>query len=158
MAGGGRSTRNLDMGGITKDDLDRDFLGKLGLRPFRPKVPADLGRVLPGSVAERAGLARGDRVISVGGKPIATWFDFTTEISASAGKSLVLVVEREGRRYEVRATPEPAGEGRRVGRLGVEAGDSPRARVRAHDHDGALRRARACHAPPTRSGTCRSSA
>ena len=50
-AGGARSTRNLDMSVITKDDLDRDFLGKLGLRPFRPKVPAELGRVLPGGGA-----------------------------------------------------------------------------------------------------------
>lgn len=125
MGGGGRSTRNLDMGAITKEDLDRDFLGKLGLRPFRPKVPAELGRVVPGGAAERAGLARGDRILSVGGKPMATWFDFTAEISASPGKSLTLEVEREGRRYEVRATPDPVGDGAaRVGRLGVEAGDS----------------------------------
>ena len=125
MAGGGRSTRNLDMGGITKDDLDRDFLGKLGLRPFRPKVPAELGRVLPGGAAERAGLAKGDRVVAIGGKPIPTWFDFTAEVSASPGKTLTLEVEREGRRYQVKATPDPAGDGaNRVGRLGVEAGDA----------------------------------
>jgi regulator of sigma E protease len=125
MAGGGRSTRNLDMGGVTKDDLDRDFLGKLGLRPFRPKVPAELGRVLPGGAAERAGLAKGDRVVAIGGKPIPTWFDFTAEVSASPGKTLALEIEREGRRYQLRATPDPAGEGaNRVGRLGVEAGDA----------------------------------
>ena len=121
--GGGRSTRNLDMGAITKDDLDRDFLGKLGLRPFRPRVAADLGRVLPASAAERAGLAQGDRVVSVGGKPIATWFDFTAEIAANPGRTLAIVIEREGRRFEVRATPDPAGEGAsRIGRLGIEPG------------------------------------
>ncbi len=121
--GGGRSTRNLDMGAITKDDLDRDFLGKLGLRPFRPRVAADLGRVLPASAAERAGLAEGDRVVSVGGKPIATWFDFTAQIAANPGRTLAIVIERQGRRFEVRATPDPAGEGAsRIGRLGIEPG------------------------------------
>src|SRR5688572_15204837 len=123
-AGGGRATRNLDMSVITKDDLDRDFLGKLGLRPFRPNVPAELGRVRPGSAAERAGLQAGDRVLAVEGKPIATWFDFTAEVTANPGRTLAFEIEREGRRFTVRGTPEPVGEGAgRVGRLGVEAGD-----------------------------------
>jgi regulator of sigma E protease len=120
---GGRSTRKLDTSVISKDDLDRDFLGKLGLRPYRPAVPATLGRVLPGSAAERGGLALGDRVVAIDGKPIKTWFDFTNEISSSPGKTLVLQVERQGRRFELRATPDSAGDGEKlIGRLGVEAG------------------------------------
>ena len=115
--------RRLDLSGITKDDLDRDFLGKLGLRPFRPKVPATVGRVLPNSAAERAGIGAGDRVLSVAGKPLATWFDFTGEISANPGRELVLEVERQGRRFELRATPDAVGDGdNRIGRLGIEAG------------------------------------
>jgi regulator of sigma E protease len=122
-AGGSRSTRRLEMSAITKDDLDRDFLGKLGLRPFRPAVPAVLGRVLPGSAAERAGLSPGDRVVAIDGSETRTWFDFTAVVSKSAGKTLQLEVERQGRRYPMRATPEPAGQGdARIGRLGVEAG------------------------------------
>jgi regulator of sigma E protease len=125
MQGGGRTVRNLDMSGITKDDLDRDFLGKLGLRPFRPKVRAELGRVLPASAAERAGLAQGDVVVAAGGRPISTWFEFTAEVSANPGRTLELEIDRGGRRYLVRATPDPAGEGApRIGRLGVEAGEA----------------------------------
>jgi len=122
--GGARSTRNIDMSVVTKDDLDRDFLGKLGLRPFRPNVPAELGRVRQGSAAERAGLRQGDKVLAIEGKAIPTWFDFTAEVSVSPGRELALEIEREGRRFVVRATPDPVGEGAgRVGRLGVEAGD-----------------------------------
>ena len=122
-AGGARSSRNIDLSGITKDDLDRDFLGKLGLRPFRPKVPAELGRVISGGAAERAGLQQGDTVVAVSGKPVPTWFDFTGAVSASPGKELVLEVERQGRRFELRATPDTVGEGdNRIGRLGVVAG------------------------------------
>lgn len=123
-ARGARVTRRLDLSGITKDDLDRDFLGKLGLRPFRPAVPATLGRVLPGAAGERAGLAQGDLVVAVDGKTVATWFDFTGAIAASPGKTLVLDVEREGRRFQLRATPDPAPDDARRGRLGVEAGDA----------------------------------
>ena len=123
-AGGGRSVRTLDMSVITKEDLDRDFLGKLGLRPYRPSVPATLGRVLADSAGSRAGLEQGDRVVAVGGRPIKTWFDFTAEIATSPGKTLAITVERQGRRFDVRATPDPVGEGsNRIGRLGIEAGD-----------------------------------
>jgi regulator of sigma E protease len=122
-AGRGHATREIDLSGLTKDDLDRDFLGKLGIRPFRPPVPAVLGRVMPGSAAERAGLQPGDHVVSVGEKPIATWFDFTAEVSANPGARLAIGLERQGHRLTVDATPEAVGEGEsRIGRLGVEAG------------------------------------
>jgi regulator of sigma E protease len=119
---GARVTRRLDLAAITKDDLDRDFLGKLGLRPYRPNVPAELGRVVAGSAGERAGLQQGDRVVAVDGKAVATWFDFTALVAASPGKSLELEVERQQRRFSVRVTPDPAPDDARRGRLGVEAG------------------------------------
>ena len=120
--GGARSTRNLDMSVITKDDLDRDFLGKLGLKPFRPNLPATMGRVVPGTGAERAGLQEGDRVLAVDGKAVPTWFDFTAAIVPNPGKTLVLDVERQGRRFQLRATPDPHPDDARRGRLGVEPG------------------------------------
>src|SRR2546421_1806422 len=122
---GTHATRRIDMSVLSKDDLDKDFLVKLGLRPFRPRTPAVLGRILPSSAAARAGLAAGDHVLAIGAKPIATWFDFTSEVTASPGRTLVLDIERAGRRMQLRATPDPIGEGdNRVGRLGVEAPDA----------------------------------
>ncbi len=127
VQGGAAITRRLDLSGLTKEDLDTDFLVKLGLRPYRPMVPATLGRVLPGSAAERAGLAMGDRVVAISGRAVRTWADFTQEVASSPGRTLVVEVERGGRRFDIRATPEPVGEGeRRIGRLGVEAGEALR--------------------------------
>jgi regulator of sigma E protease len=124
-AQGVRSTRSLDLAGLGKEDLDRDFLGKLGLRPYRPQAPAVLGRILPDSAAERAGLRAGDRVLSVNGKPVATWFDFTTQVAPNAGKPLALEIERDGRRMGVTAQPQVVNEGGvQFGRLGVEAPES----------------------------------
>jgi regulator of sigma E protease len=120
-ARGVHSTRRLDLSGIGKEDLDRDFLGKLGLKPFRPRAPAVLGRVVAGSAAERAGLQAGDRILAIEGAPLDTWFDFTAKVSANPGATLLLEVERQGRRFEVRATPDTVGDGdARIGRLGVE--------------------------------------
>jgi len=119
---GGTATRRLDMSGLSKEDLDRDFLGKLGLRTFRPRAPAVLGKLIKGSAAERAGLAQGDRVVSIDAKPVNTWFEFTAEVAASAGRPLALEIERSGHRMQIRATPDTLSEGdSRIGRLGVEA-------------------------------------
>jgi regulator of sigma E protease len=121
---GESATRSLDLSGITKEDLDRDFLVKLGLRPYRPMVPAELGRVMPASAAEAAGLQARDRILAIDGKRVATWFDFTAAVTAAPGRELTLEVDRGGRHFTLRATPAAHGEGEaRVGRLGVEAGE-----------------------------------
>jgi regulator of sigma E protease len=121
--GGGRATRALSLDSLTKEDLDRDFMQKLGLRPFAPRVPAALGRVMPGGAGERAGLLEGDRIVAINGEPVATWGQFTARVRASAGRVLALEVERGGARIAVSAVPEPVGEGEaRIGLLRVEPG------------------------------------
>src|SRR6185369_10451804 len=105
-AGGTHTTRRLDLAMLTKDDLDHDFLVKLGLRPFRPRVPAELGRILPGGAAERAGLRPGDRVIAISGHPVETWFEFTAEVASNPGRALVFEIARGAERLRVEATPD----------------------------------------------------
>lgn len=46
--------------------------------------------------AQKAGLRAGDRVVSVGGQPVASWEEMATAINASGGQPIVLVVTREG--------------------------------------------------------------
>src|SRR4029079_17192178 len=87
---GARVTRRLDLAALTQDDLDHDFLVKLGPRPFRPRVPAELGRILPGGAAERAGLRPGDRVIAISGHPVETWFEFTAAGASNTAPGLVV--------------------------------------------------------------------
>ncbi len=120
-ASGARVARSLDLTGVSKEDLDHDLFAKLGIRPYRPRVPAVLGRILPGSAADHAGLMSGDRVVAIAGKPIATWSEFTAEVAGNPGRALALAVERGGREIEIRATPDPVSDGdARIGRLGVE--------------------------------------
>jgi len=126
-AGGGRATRSLDLSSLTKDDLDRDFLQKLGLRPYSPPFPATLGRIQPGGAGERAGLREGDRILAAGGQEVATWSQFTARVRASPGRVLALEVERDGARIAITAVPEASGEGEsRIGLLRVEPGAEAR--------------------------------
>ncbi len=120
--GGNRVTRRIDLSGVSKEDIDKDLLGKLGLRPFRSRAPARIGRIVPGKAAERAGFVAGDLVVSIDDKPIATWSEFKTAVSSKPGRSLAFELERAGRRLQLRATPDVEGKGdARIGMLGVEA-------------------------------------
>lgn len=84
---------------------------------FREPVPEPVvGEIVPGSAAERAGLAAGDRVLAVDGEPVATWEALVAEVVARPGRPATLTLERQGRRLDLQATPDAAG-GR--GRLGV---------------------------------------
>jgi regulator of sigma E protease len=125
--GGARASRSLDLSGLTKDDFDRDLLGKLGLRPFAPRTPAVLGAVIAGGAGERAGLREGDLVVAAGGRPVATWGDFTARVRAAAGTPLELEVERGGARVAIKTVPDIVGEGEaRRGQLRVEPGPQVR--------------------------------
>ena len=55
-----------------------------------------IGEVVPGYPAEKAGLRSGDYVRSIDGKPVQTWIELATTVADSAGKELVLSVERKG--------------------------------------------------------------
>ena len=52
-----------------------------------------------------AGIQPGDRIVSMNGQSIATWEEATAIIRASAGKSLDIVVDRDGTEVELTATP-----------------------------------------------------
>jgi membrane-associated protease RseP (regulator of RpoE activity) len=68
-----------------------------------------VGAVVVGSAAAHAGLHHGDRVVAVDGQPVKSWNDLKHAIEVSAGKQLVLTVDRAGREVQVEATPKAQG-------------------------------------------------
>ena len=120
-AGGQKFTRRLDMETITTDDLDRDFLTKIGLAPYRIKVAPVLDEVVSGSAAFRAGLKGGDRVVAVAGQPLERWEAFVDAIVARPDQAVDVEILRADRLLTVSVTPDRVTEqGRTIGRIGVK--------------------------------------
>lgn len=71
----------------------------------RPVLPAVVGRVAAGGPAAQAGLQTGDRVTSVGGRPVANWEDLGKAVSASPTRPLEVGIERDGQRLVVSLVP-----------------------------------------------------
>lgn len=113
------SNKQLSLDGLSGDDLDQDFLAKLGLLPAQT-VPARLGKVLPGSPAENAGLQVGDLMLAVDAKPVADWQAFSQAVRAQPDKTVLLEVGRQGYMRSMAVTPRrEMQEGKAVGRIGV---------------------------------------
>jgi len=69
-----------------------------------------LRHVSPNSPAEAAGLAVGDRIISLNGSRIFLWDDIMFEISFGYGRPIDIGFLREGVRHDVTVTPAWTGE------------------------------------------------
>ncbi len=69
--------------------------------------PPVIGSVAEGSPAERGGIARGDRIVRVSGREVATWEDFSIAIGTKANREVPVELVRDGRTLTVRVTPDP---------------------------------------------------
>src|SRR3954470_21313148 len=69
-------------------------------------VPAAVvGDVFDGSVAQRAGLEPGDRVLEIDGRATRYWEDIEDVVQHSTGKELHLRISRNGKTFERYVTP-----------------------------------------------------
>jgi regulator of sigma E protease len=67
-----------------------------------PRPAPVIGAVEPGSPAARAGIAAGDRILDVDGKPIEWWGDFEDAVRGKPGAELVLHHQHGGETREAR--------------------------------------------------------
>ena len=81
------------------------FCGLFSFSGKQVLIPA-IGQVRPGSPAQKAGLMKGDVIISIQGKPIADWTEIKDMVQDKAGKALVLAIQRTDSILEVTVTPE----------------------------------------------------
>ncbi|MGE8134821.1 RIP metalloprotease RseP [Novosphingobium subterraneum] len=88
-------------------------------------VPPVVGEVQVGSVAERAGVKVGDRVVSIRGRAIESFLDIRLEVGQNPGEPLDLVVLREGRQIDVpvsaavKVESDRFGNTQKIGFLGI---------------------------------------
>lgn len=102
------------------------LLMMLGKTYVKPRID----HVLPGSSAATAGFLKGDIILSIDGRMIENFVDVERTIAANPRQPLEFVVDRNGERVRLTATPELRLEqgGHRIGRLDIR-GPAPRARV-----------------------------
>jgi len=72
-----------------------------------PRLDPIVGYVDPGSPAEAAGLALEDRILSIGGFPVSSWYDVhgLVQGGAAAGDPLAVVIERSGETRTLNISP-----------------------------------------------------
>ncbi|HET7921650.1 MAG TPA: RIP metalloprotease RseP [Gammaproteobacteria bacterium] len=110
------------------------LLDGLGLSQWVPDIPPVLGQIADEGTARRAGLESGDRIVSASGIAIGSWQQLVKLLRASPGKTLSLVIERDGERLSlslpVGIERTPDGEIGHIG-VGVRMPDDFGVRLRA---------------------------
>ena len=97
----------------------------------RYTIPPVIGDVVAGSVADRAGLEPGDRILSVDGFTVSGFEDFQRLVSTAPERQVTILLERGDRDKTITLVPEAVqqadmfGTMHRIGRIGVSRSVSP---------------------------------
>lgn len=107
---------------IHPDALEGRIKASQAIQPFRAAV---IGEVLPGRPAARAGMARGDTIVAVDGRPVGQWYDLLEILARDPGRPLTFEVARGAHHLTFPVTPgvdtvaDADGKPKAVGRIGV---------------------------------------
>lgn len=94
---------------------------------FRSTAYVDM--VIPNTPASRAGVLRGDMILTVGGDPIQDWRHFRTIVSSSPNQELEIEVARGEERIVLALTPWEHAEMPGVGQVGIVSGNPEKTRT-----------------------------
>lgn len=93
-------------------------IGNIGVYPY--VLPATVGNVIAGSVAEKAGIEPGDAVISVDGNAVRNFQDFQQLIIVRPEQPVSILLDRAGQAMTIELAPEAVEvEGETIGRIGI---------------------------------------
>jgi regulator of sigma E protease len=92
--------------------------------PAYENKPPVMGQVIADSPAAKAGIQRGDRVVSVAGRNVETWREFFVGVGMRAGSETDIELLRDGKRLTVKVTPAPHTKFE-IGEIGVSPDSHP---------------------------------
>lgn len=131
---GRQSERTLDFTALKGEAKPDKLMRTLGMAPYSPPVAPVIGEVVPGSPAQQGGLKSGDRIVSVGGKPVSTWHALVEEIREHPEQRLAFGVRRGGALVTLHIRPKRVEQdGKSIGHIGAGVHIDPAmaARMRA---------------------------
>ena len=96
-------------------------LTQLGLQPWRPNVPVTLNQIVPLSAAEKAGLAVGDKILSIDQQKMVGYNEFVAFVQERPNQDIMVGLERDFQRLELplKLDSYVAESGELFGRIGV---------------------------------------
>jgi regulator of sigma E protease len=110
----------VNVTGITDADAEQDFMDKLGFTPGGGTLT--VAGIEAGSAAQKGGLATGDKLRAIDGRPVDNATSFIDYVKGHGGKPVALTVERGDKRDTITVTPElkhDASSGKEIGRIGA---------------------------------------
>ena len=76
-----------------------------GMPDIQFKKGAVIGAISPGMPAERAGLQKGDQIMTINGHDVADWDQMAAMITASKGDPQLMSIKRDGHLFDQQITP-----------------------------------------------------
>ena len=119
-AQGEQLTHVLDMRGLEANELDGEFLGKLGLQLHQPLVLPVIGKLTEDGVGKQAGLQPGDLILHANGRPLQQWRELVEVVRMHPGQAVQLDIRRGEQVSSVTVVPSAVEEGgKTVGKIGA---------------------------------------
>ncbi|WP_339510712.1 sigma E protease regulator RseP [Pseudomonas sp. RL_15y_Pfl2_60] len=114
------SAEQIHLDNWLKGVEEPDPIAALGIRPWRPELKPVLAEIDPSGPASAAGLAVGDELVALDGKPLNDWQQVVDQVRALPGKAVTLQIMRAGQLQDVSVILAIRGdEGARSGYLGA---------------------------------------
>ncbi|MEJ2181725.1 MAG: RIP metalloprotease RseP, partial [Gammaproteobacteria bacterium] len=96
---------SLPVDGISTENKQSQLLEELGFAPYRPSIPAVMGKLSPDGAAERDGFLIGDKILTVDNQQIGGWEDWVKIVRNSPDKKLLVTIDRNGETRQLDLTP-----------------------------------------------------
>ena len=87
------------------DAEEPSLIAGLGIRMYRPPIPALLDEIVPDSPAQAAGLQTGDKVVMADGVPMTQWMEWVDYVRERPGQEIAIEFERGDSLLQALITP-----------------------------------------------------